>query len=156
MIHPSSFKLGPAPVATSAELAAFLTAAGVETGTAASAGLPAGDLDATQPYTATVGWFSNDSFVDVCAYSTPVLVGTCPVANGQVQMVLSSAMPSALAAGSHTLVITGQSSGTVQAVAFNISKTATGVNPMLPLGSATLLLPLGAVLVIVRRRRALV
>lgn len=147
-----------APVATSAELAAFLTAAGVETGTQVSAGLPAGELNPTQPYTATVDWFSGDSFVDVYAYSTPTLVGTFPVIDGKVQIVLSPAMLSSLAAGTHTLVITGQSSGAVQAVAFSISKTlaATGVNPMLPLGSAALLLLLGAALVIVRRRRALV
>ncbi|WP_104191690.1 hypothetical protein [Cryobacterium sp. Y82] len=146
-----------APVATSAELAAFLTAARVETRTAASAGLPATGLDVTKPYTATVDWAAADGFVDVYAYSTPTLVGTFPVINGKVQVVLSSAMLSALAAGSHTLVVSGQSSGAVQAVAFNITKTlaATGVDPIVPIGSAALLLLLGAALIVVRRRRTL-
>jgi hypothetical protein len=146
-----------APVATSAELAAFLTAARVETRTAASAGLPATGLDVTKPYTATVDWAGADSFVDVYAYSTPTLVGSFAVVDGKVQVVLSPAMLSALAAGSHTLVISGQSSGAVQAVAFSITQTlaATGVDPIVPLGSAALLLMLGAALVIVRRRRTL-
>ncbi|TFD90051.1 hypothetical protein [Cryobacterium serini] len=146
-----------APVATSAQLTAFLTAAGVVTGTAASAGLPATGLDVTKPYTATVDWAAADGFVDVYAYSTPTLVGTFPIVNGQVHVVLSSAMLSALAAGSHTLVVSGQSSGAVQAVAFSITKTlaATGVDPIVPLGSAALLLLLGAALVVVRRRRTL-
>ena len=146
-----------APVATSAQLTAFLTAAGVVTGTAASAGLPAAGLDVTKPYTATVDWTGADSFVDVYAYSTPTLVGTFPVIDGKVRVVLSTAMLSALAAGSHTLVVSGQSSGAVQAVAFSITKTlaATGVDPIVPLGSAALLLLLGAALVVVRRRRTL-
>ncbi|MDJ0377332.1 hypothetical protein [Cryobacterium sp. PH31-L1] len=146
-----------APVATSSELAAFLTGAGVVTGTAASAGLPADGLDVTKSYTATVDWAAADGFVDVYAYSTPTLVGTFPVVNGKVQAVLSPAMLALLASGSHTLVFTGQSSGAVQAVAFSISKTlaATGVDPIVPLGSAALLLLLGAALVIARRRRTL-
>ncbi|WP_104083470.1 hypothetical protein [Cryobacterium sp. Y11] len=147
-----------APVSTSAELAAFLTAARVEIGTAASAGLPATGLDVTKPYTATVDWAGADGFVDVYAYSTPTLVGTFPVVNGKVQVVLSPAMLSSLAAGTHTLVISGQSSGAVQAVAFSLSKTlaATGVETIVPLGSAALLLLLGAALVVVRHRRTLV
>lgn len=147
-----------APVADSTALAAYLAAQDVTVATQESAGLPAGSLNPGQAHTATVDWFSGDSFVDVYAYSTPTLVGTFPVIDGKVQIVLSPAMLSSLAAGTHTLVITGQSSGAVQAVAFSISKTlaATGVNPMLPLGSAALLLLLGAALVIVRRRRALV
>ncbi|WP_105036259.1 hypothetical protein [Cryobacterium aureum] len=144
-----------APVANSTDLAAFLSTAGVEIATPASAGLPAGSLNPGQPYTATVEWISGDSFVDVYAYSTPTLVGTFPVVNGKVQVVLSPAMLALLASGSHTLVFTGQSSGAVSAVAFSISKTlaATGVDPIVPLGSAALLLMLGAALIIVRRRR---
>ncbi len=151
-----------APVATSAELAAFLTAARVETRTAASAGLPATGLDVTKPYTATVDWAAADGFVDVYAYSTPTLVGTFPVVNGKVQVVLSSAMLALLASGSHTLVFTGQSSGAVSAVAFSIAAVAaapalaaTGVDPIVPLGSAALLFLLGAALVVVRRRLTL-
>jgi hypothetical protein len=134
-----------------------LAAQDVTVGTQESAGLAAGSLNPGQAHTATVDWLSADSFVDVYAYSTPVLVGTFPVVNGQVQIVLSSAMLSALAAGSHTLVIAGQSSGSVQAVAFSITKTlaATGVETIVPLGSAALLLMLGAALVIASRRRTL-
>lgn len=120
-------------------------------------------LNPAEPHTATIDWFAGDSFVDVYAYSTPVLVGAFPVVDGQVQIVLSSAMLSSLAAGTHTLVITGQTSGSMQAVAFSVSAVAaavattptlatTGVDAIVPLGAAALLLLLGAGLVVVRRR----
>ena len=157
-----------APVADSGDLAAYLATHDVTVKTPESAGLPAEALNPAQAYTATIDWFAGDSFVDVYAYSTPVLVGTFPVVDGQVQIVLSSAMLSSLAAGTHTLVITGQSSGAMQAVAFSISAVdaavaaavpstpalaATGVEAIVPLGAAGLLLLLGVALVIVRRRR---
>jgi LPXTG-motif cell wall-anchored protein len=150
-----------APVADSADLPAYLKGKDVPVKSAASAGLP-DELNPAQAYTATIDWFAGDSFVDVYAYSTPVLVGTFPVVDGQVQIVLSSAMLSSLAAGTHTLVITGQSSGSMQAVAFSVSAVAadstpalasTGVEAIVPLSAAGLLLLLGVALVIVRRRR---
>ncbi|TFC78934.1 hypothetical protein E3O45_05380 [Cryobacterium sp. TMS1-20-1] len=159
-----------APVADSTALAAFLTIAGVETGTQESAGLPTGSLAPGQGYTANLAWFSGDSFVDVYAYSTPVLVGTFAVVNGEVRVTLSSAMLSALGAGAHTLVITGQSSGDVRAVAFSLHALAsasasvsasasaaalasTGFATAVPFTAATLLLMLGATLVVARRHR---
>ena len=157
-----------APVADSTDLAAFLTIAGVKTATQESAGLPTGSLTPGQAYTASVDWFSGDSFVDVYAYSTPVLVGTFAVVNGEVQVALSSDMLSTLGAGAHTLVITGQSSGDVQAVAFSVPASAsasvpasasaaalasTGFATAVPFTAATLLLMLGAALVVARRHR---
>jgi len=158
-----------APVADSSGLAAYLASKNVTVGTAASAGLPAGDLNRNEPATATAAWASNDSFVDVYAYSSPVLVGSFPVANNQVKIVLSSSMLSLLGSGSHTLVILGQSSAAVQAVAFDVDEAntaaaaaaaaaaptlaETGVAAAAPIGIAALLLLLGAALLIERRRR---
>ena len=149
----------PAPVASSDALPAYLAAQGVTPETPASAGLPAA-LDAAKGYVAKVQWNGTDSFVDVYAYSTPVLVGSFPVVNGVVQIGLSSALLAKLASGSHTLVISGQTSGTVQAVAFSVSAVApagvlaaTGSDTTVPAIAAGLLLLAGLALMVIRRRR---
>jgi len=150
----------PAPVASSDALPAYLASQGVTPETPASAGLPA-TLDAAKGYVAKVQWNGTDSFVDVYAYSTPVLVGSFPVANGVVQIGLSPALLASLASGAHTLVIAGQTSGTVQAVAFSVSAVApaaalanTGSDTTVPALAAGLLLLSGVALLVVRRRRA--
>lgn len=163
----------PAPVGTSTGLDAYLATHDVAVAAQTSTGLPTGALSQDGDYTATVSWGAGDSFVDVYAYSAPILVGTFPVVNGQVQIALSGALLTALDPGSHTLVISGQSSGIVQAAAFSIaavtssttdpgdtsvgapvaSLAATGAPTIVPLGSAALLLLLGAALFVPRRRR---
>ncbi|WP_374008946.1 LPXTG cell wall anchor domain-containing protein [Leifsonia sp. LS-T14] len=149
----------PAPVASSDALPAYLAAQGVTPETPASAGLPA-SLETGKSYVAEVQWNGRDSFVDVYAYSTPVLVGSFPVVNGVVQISLSPALLASLAAGSHTLVISGQTSGTVQAVAFSVSAVApagvlaaTGSDATVPAIAAGLLLLAGLALMVIRRRR---
>ncbi|HZK58430.1 MAG TPA: hypothetical protein VFC59_00985, partial [Cryobacterium sp.] len=106
---------------------------------------------------AKVAWSAADSFVDVYLYSTPTLVGTFPVVNDAAKITLSAAVLDKLAAGSHTLVVIGQSSGSVKSVALVLaaSLAATGFDAAAPLGAATLLLLLGAALVLVVRRRRL-
>ncbi|MFF2053318.1 LPXTG cell wall anchor domain-containing protein [Leifsonia sp. NPDC058194] len=148
-----------APVANSTDLPAFLASQNVTPGTPLSAGLPA-TLDPTKGYTASVEWVSNDSFVDVYLYSTPILVGTFPVVDGKVQVTLSADVLAKLAAGSHTLVLVGQSSGDVQAVALSVAAVtstaalaATGDNTVIPATLAGLLVLLGAAGVFVARRR---
>ncbi|WP_349627110.1 LPXTG cell wall anchor domain-containing protein [Leifsonia sp. C5G2] len=150
----------PAPAASSDALPQFLASKGVTPATPASAGLPAA-LDGSKGYTAKVDWSGADSYVDVYAYSTPVLVGTFPVVNGVVQISLSPALLASIASGAHTLVVAGQTSGTVQAVAFTVSAVApaavlanTGSDTTGPLIAGALLLFGGAALLVVRRRRA--
>ena len=64
-------------------------------------------------------------------------------------------MLSSLAAGGHTLVVTGQTSGAVQSVALSLTEVlaVTGVDITVPLTVGSLLLLLGAALILVRRRR---
>lgn len=150
----------PAPVASSDALGAYLQSQGVTPETPASAGLPAA-LDSSKGYVAKVQWNGTDSFVDVYAYSTPVLVGSFPVVNGVVQIGLSPALLASLASGAHTLVIMGQTSGTVQAVAFTVSAAApaaalanTGSDTMVPGLAGGLLLLAGLSLLVIRRRQA--
>lgn len=145
----------PAPVADSAALAAFLATQGITPQPQGDAGLPGGALDPTGSHTASIVWGGRDSFVDVYAYSTPVLLGTFPVVDGRVEIVLSPAALGQLEAGSHTLLVVGQSSGAAQAVSFSVAATlaATGVSPAAPIGVAALALLLGAALVVVRRLR---
>jgi uncharacterized repeat protein (TIGR02543 family) len=145
----------PAPVLTSDDPAGWLAENNVPVQDPDAAGLPAAGVDKTQEQTATMGWSGDlgDKFVDVYAYSTPLFVGTFPVVDGKVQIVLSPAMLSALADGTHTLVVTGQTSGAVQAVSFRIVDTlaATGFDRA-PLGSAGLLLLLAGAALLLRRR----
>lgn len=143
-----------APVANSTDLAAFLKSKGVTPQAQTATGLPAGELNPGKSYTANVAWTATDSFVDVYAFSKPVLVGTFPVVNGVAQITLSSKVLSQLEAGAHTLVATGQTSGAVQAVSLSVAFTlaATGPNLAAPIGTAALLLMLGGALVVARRR----
>ncbi|WP_130504387.1 hypothetical protein [Microterricola gilva] len=146
-----------APVADSSGLDAFLAAnapAGVQPQDAA--GLPAGSLNAGANHTASIVWDGADSFVDVYAYSSPVLVGTFAVVDGSVQIDLSTGLLTQLSAGDHTLVVVGQSSKTVQAYALSVTAglAETGVDPMLPLGAGSLMLLLGAALFVAHRRRS--
>ncbi|GAA3876857.1 hypothetical protein GCM10022381_19250 [Leifsonia kafniensis] len=149
--------IAAAPVADSADLAAFLEAAGSAPLTQTAAGLPAGDLNPTQSYSANVPFAGSDSFVDAYLYSSPISVGSFPVVNGVAQVTLSADVLGQLAAGSHTLVVVGQFSGTVSSVTISVAAVLaeTGANPA-PLGAtAALLALLGvAALVAVRRRRA--
>lgn len=94
--------------------------------------------------------------MDVYAYSTPVLVGSFPVVDGVAQIILSPKVLGQLDAGAPTLVITGQSSGAVQAVSLSIVATLaeTGSNAAAPITASALLLLLGGALVAVRRRRS--
>lgn len=145
-----------APVADSTELAAFLAAEGVTTAPQTSAGLPAGALNPALSYTAQVTWAdASDSFVDVYLYSTPTFVGTFPVVDGVARITLGTNILGQLAAGEHTLVVTGQTSGSVQSVAVNVAATLaeTGVAVGGPLAVAAVLLVLGGVFMLIRRRR---
>jgi LPXTG-motif cell wall-anchored protein len=145
-----------APVSSSTALAAYLASKSVTTQTQVSTGLPSGDLNPSKAQTATLTWTgAGDGFVDVYVYSSPTFVGTFPVVNGAVQVTLSAAVLSSLAAGGHTLVVTGQTSGTVQSVALSVAEVlpATGVDITVPLTVGSLLLLLGAALILVRRRR---
>lgn len=144
-----------APVAGSDDLAAYLESKGSTPQAQTSTGLPAGELNPGNDYTANVAWTSADSFVDVYLYSTPVLVGTFPVVDGVAQVTLSAEVLSQLGAGAHTLVVTGQTSGDVQSVALSLAAVlaATGFDAAFPLSAAALLLLLGSALVLVRRRQ---
>lgn len=154
--EPTAVVVAPAPVADSSALAAYLADKGVTKQSQTDAGLPAGDLSAEKTYTATVNWSAqSDSHVDVYAYSTTTFLGTFPVVNGQVQITLTPAMLAALGGGAHTLVLIGQSTGSVQAVGFVVAAlpfTGAG-DPTVPAIVGGMLLMLGAALVIVRRRR---
>lgn len=150
-----------APVADSADLAAYLADKNVTVATAASIGLPATSLDQTKAYTARVDGFTNDSFVDAYLYSTPLLVGSFPVVNGIADINLTASQLAQIGSGAHTLVVTGQSSGAVQATAFSVGTATTaptlaetGVAAAAPLGTAALLLLLGATVLLARRRHA--
>jgi len=146
----------PAPVADSSQLAAYLSAEGVTVETQTSTGLPAGALNPTASYTANLTWAAGDSFVDVYVYSAPVFVGSFAVVDGVAQINLSAKVLGQLAAGDHTLVAMGQSSGAVQAVALNIAPmlAETGFDAAGPLTAAAVFLLLGGALVFVRRRHA--
>lgn len=144
-----------APAGDTGGLSVYLKERGVTTQAQATAGLPAGDLNPGEDYKATLTWTAADSYVDVYLYSTPTLVGTFPVVNGVAQITLSATVLSELDAGSHTLVVTGQSSGAVQAVAVSVANVlaSTGFSAGGPLAVAVLLLLLGGALLVVRRRR---
>ncbi|BDI22933.1 LPXTG cell wall anchor domain-containing protein [Herbiconiux sp. L3-i23] len=146
----------PAPVADSSLVDQFLASKSVVKKDAASAGLPAAGLSTESSYTATIDWFAGDSFVDVYAYSAPRLVGTFPVVNDVVQVTLTPEMLSLIGSGTHTLVFVGQTSGAVDAVAFEIlpALASTGADLGLPLAGGAALLLLGGALVAVRRRKA--
>lgn len=144
-----------APAGDSGGLAVYLDGRGVTAQSQTSVGLPAGSLNPGQDYTATLDWTAADSYVDVYLYSTPTFVGTFPVVNGTAKITLSEAVLSELEAGNHTLVVTGQSSGAVQAVSLTVADAlaSTGFNAGGPLAIAVLLLLLGGALLVVRRRR---
>ena len=146
-----------APVGSSAGLVAYLAGKGSTPQSAESVGLPAGALNPANGYQGTVSWTAADSFVDVYAYSTPVLVGTFPVVDGVVRFDLSAELLSRLGAGEHTLVILGQSSGAVTSANLSVAAVlaATGVDVVPALSGGALFLLLGALcLVAARRRRA--
>lgn len=144
-------KKATAPAPT--DLAAYLQTNGSTPAAQTSAGLPAGPLDPAAAHSANLPWDGADSFVDVYIFSTPTLVGTFPVVNGVAQITLSTAVLGQLATGNHTLVATGQTSGAVQSLALAIGLAATGAdNPTVPLTVASLLLLIGAALLIARRR----
>jgi len=137
------------------DLAAYLAANSSTPVAQTSAGLPAGPLDPGANHTANLAWGAADSYVDVYIYSTPTLVGTFPVVNGVAQITLSKTVLATLAAGTHTLVVTGQTSGAVQSVtvALSAALASTGAGNSAPaITVASLLLLLGAALLIARRR----
>lgn len=143
-----------AAAAAPTNLADYLANNGSTPADQTSTGLPEGSLNPATAYTADVDWTSGDSFVDVCVFSTPTLVGTFPVANGVAQITLSPGLLSQLAAGNHTLVVTGQSSGAVQSVALNVGAALakTGFDTAGFVTVSSFLALLGGALVLVRRR----
>ncbi|MDN4615960.1 LPXTG cell wall anchor domain-containing protein [Leifsonia sp. F6_8S_P_1B] len=155
----------PAPAASSADLPAYFAANGVTVQSPSAAQLPE-SLDPAQSYEAKLAWAAHDTYVDVYAYSTPVLVGTFPVVNGVAQITLTSAQLAQLGAGPHTLVVVGQTTGLVAGVSFTVAAVAataatdgamladTGSDIALPVAGAALLLLVGAGLLVARRRRA--
>jgi len=150
----------PAPATNSDALGTFLKNNNVTPVTQTSTGLPSGELNPAKPYTSNVTWSGADSYVDVYAYSTPVYIGTFPVVGGVAQISLTPAMLAKLPAGSHTLVVTGQTSGSVQAVSVKVaaSLASTGVDAdvALPLGAAGMFLLAGLGLMLLRRKRTAV
>lgn len=140
----------PAPT----DLAAYLANKGSTPAAQTSTGLPAGSLNPGTSYTANLDWSTRDSFVDVYVFSTPTLVGTFPVVNGVAQITLNAQLLGQLAAGNHTLVVTGQSSGVVQSVALNVAAAlaATGFDAAVPVTVASFLTLMGGALVMARRR----
>jgi LPXTG-motif cell wall-anchored protein len=152
----------PAPVADSSELGAYLDSLGVEREAADKASLPA-KVEQGKAQTASLEWWGGDSYVDVYAYSAPVFLGSFAVVDGSVSLTLTPELLAQLGEGSHTLVFVGQSSGSVQAVAFEIGGSVvsgarlaeTGADPILPIGVGGALLILGAGVLIARRRSAI-
>lgn len=114
---------------------------------------PLGSFDSSQSLSGELPWSDGtDSFVDVYAYSSPVFLGTFPIVNGHVQ--LNGLDLSGLSAKGHHLVFIGQTSGgiAVMAVYLVAGLAATGADVALPLGSAALLLLIGAALLVTARR----
>jgi hypothetical protein len=144
----------PAPVANSDDLDAFLADKGAVPMPQEFAGLPSGSLNPAKGYDADLMWFGADSFVDVYVYSTPVFAGTFPVVNGVAEITLSSDVLSQLGGGAHTLVVLGQSSGTVGSVELSIAATlaATGVDPVFAFSASGFLLLLGGASLFAARR----
>jgi LPXTG-motif cell wall-anchored protein len=143
------------PVGDSAELAEFLAGADSTPGAADSVGLPTTPLSPSRSYTATFDWLGYDSWVDVYAYSKPTYVGTFAVVDGVVQVPLGSSVLSRLSGGTHTLVLIGQSSGTVGSARFEVARTlaSTGSDTGLaPFALAGGMLVLGAAAFALRRR----
>jgi putative cell wall-binding protein len=124
---PSSFPSTPSatpapasatpPAADSRSLSTLLAANHVDASSTTSAFVPAsvssspGTVDFGKPFSGSMPWAGTDNFVDVYAYSTPVYRGTFPVVAGQA--VLTNVDLSQLGAGSHQLVLVGQSSKTL-------------------------------------------
>jgi hypothetical protein len=81
-------------------------------------------IDGTQPVSALFNNWSDptDGYVDAYSYSTPALLGTFPIVNGNV--VLSGLNLTALAAGQHSLVLRGQTSGSVSVISFTVAAAA--------------------------------
>jgi hypothetical protein len=155
----------PPPVANSTDLQAYITTNNVDVaattntfsidGAAAGSGLTS--IDPSAPFDATLPWSdTSDTFVDVYAYSSPLLVGTFPVSAGVIQ--LTGVDLSSLKAGSHHLVFIGQTSGTVSIVAIGIAAAAptlalTGTDAVGPTIGALSVLLLGLTMVILVRTR---
>lgn len=146
----------PAPVADSSQVDALLAQKFVEKIAPADAGLPVGGLSPETSYTAKIDWFAPDSFVDVYSYSSPRLVGTFAVVDGVVQVNLTPAILAMIGSGTHTLVYVGQTTGDIQAVAFEVRAVlaSTGADLTTPLIAGGALLFVGGALLVIRRRRA--
>lgn len=141
--------------AAPADLAAYLLLHSSTPAAQTTAGLPAGPLNTGTAHTANLPWDAADSFVDVYIFSTPTAVGTFAVVNGVAQITLSTAVLSQLSTGNHTLVATGQTSGAVQSLSLAIGLAATGAeSAVVPVTVASLLLLIGAALLVARRRVA--
>jgi hypothetical protein len=157
----------PPPVANSTALQGYITTNNIDvaatTNTFSINGAPAGSgltsIDPSAPFDAALPWSdTSDTFVDVYAYSSPLLVGTFPVIAGVVD--LTGVDLSALQPGSHHLVFVGQSSGAVSIVAIGIAAAAptlalTGTDAVGPTIGALSVLLLGLTMVILARTRSL-
>jgi hypothetical protein len=142
------------PAADSASLTTLLATDNVDVAANTNSFVPdnassaLGAVDSSKPFSGSLPWASNDNFVDVYAYSAPILLGTFPVVDGKV--MLTNLDLSKLAAGSHHLVFLGQNSGALSAVALTVSAqlAVTGVAPWPLITTSIILLGTGAVLVI--------
>lgn len=74
-----------------------------------------GSVDFSVPFSGSMPWTSPDSFVNVYSYSTAVYRGAFPVVNGRV--VLRNVDLSQLTPGAHQLLLVGQTSQVLSAIA---------------------------------------
>lgn len=152
------------PATNDTALTTLLTDNDVDVAAETNAFVPAtgssapGKVDPSKPFSGTLPWASNDNFVDVYAYSSPIYLGTFPVVDGKV--VLTNLDLSKLEDGSHHLVFLGQTSGALSAIVLLVSGqlAATGADAWPLIVASLILLGTGAVLVIAtgslpRRRR---
>lgn len=128
---PSPHAPADPPAASVEELETLLTELGVDphAGTQAfelpdEQGQSLDEWDPQTPLTGALPWEGQgDDYVDVYAYSVPTLLGSFPVVDGKV--IFHGVDLSSLKAGMHTLVVMGQSSQHLQALAVTLLDPST-------------------------------